>query len=61
MKYQVTAWVTAEVLEYNTYEVEAESEEDAKERFFKDGLLVDSIDSDYSMLDTSVDEVTLIK
>ena len=27
MKYQVTAWVTAEVLEYNTYEVEAESEE----------------------------------
>lgn len=61
MKYQVTAWVTAEVLEYNTYEIEAESEEDAKERFSKDGLLVDSIDSDYSMLDASIDKVTLIE
>ena len=45
-KYMIEAWAEVEYLEYRTYEIEAESEEDAKERFEEDGLIIDTIESD---------------
>ena len=45
-KYIIEAWAEVEYLEYRTYEIEAESEEDAKERFEEDGLIIDTIESD---------------
>ena len=42
-KYIIEAWAEVEYLEYRTYEIEAESEEDAKERFVEDGLIIDTI------------------
>ena len=45
-KYIIEAWAEVEYLEYRTYEIEAESEEDAKERFVEDGLIIDTIESD---------------
>ena len=45
-KYIVEAWAEVEYLEYRTYEIEAESEEDAKERFEEDGIIIDTIESD---------------
>ena len=45
-KYIIEAWAEVEYLEYRTYEIEAESEEDAKERFEEDGIIIDTIESD---------------
>ena len=45
-KYIIEAWAEVEYLEYRTYEIEAEPEEDAKERFVEDGLIIDTIESD---------------
>ena len=45
-KYIIEVWAEVEYLEYRTYEIEAESEEDAKERFEEDGLIIDTIESD---------------
>ena len=45
-KYIIEAWAEVEYLEYRTYEIEAEFEEDAKERFREDGIIIDSIESD---------------
>ena len=45
-KYIIEAWAEVEYLEYRTYEIEAESEEDAKERFEEDGIIIDSMESD---------------
>ena len=45
-KFIVEAWAEVEYIEYRTYGIEAESEEDAKERFEKDGLIIDTIESD---------------
>ena len=45
-KYIIEAWAEVEYLEYRTYEIEAESEEDAKERFEEDGLIIDTVESD---------------
>ena len=45
-KYIIEAWAEAKYLEYRTYEIEAESEEDAKERFEEDGRIINTIESD---------------
>ena len=45
-KYIIEAWAEVEYLEYRTYEIDAESEEDAKERFREDGIIIDSVESD---------------
>ena len=56
-KYIIEAWAEVEYLEYRTYEIEAESEEDAKERFEEDGLIIDTIESDCDTHSVKVNKI----
>ena len=48
MKYIIEAKAEATVWEHRYYEIEANSEKDAIKRCIEDGILVDSIESDYN-------------
>ena len=56
-KYIIEAWAEGEYLEYRTYEIEAESEEDAKERFREDGLIIDTVESDCDTHSVKVNKI----
>ena len=56
MKYRIEAKAEATVWERRFYEIEAESEEDAIDRCIKDGVLVDTVEGDYS-----TDDLLLVK
>lgn len=56
MKYIIEAKAEATVWENRQYEIEADSEEDAIDRCIKDGVLVDTVESDYS-----TDDLLLVK
>ena len=56
-KYIIEAWAEVEYLEYRTYEIEAESEEDAKERFREDGIIINTIESDCDTHSVKVEKI----
>lgn len=56
MKYIIEAKAEATVWEHRYYEIEADSEEDAIDRCIKDGVLVDTVESDHS-----TDDLLLVK
>lgn len=58
MKYRIEAKAEATVWEYRYYEIEADSEEDAIKRCISEGKLVDSIESDYSLNNLILTEIS---
>ena len=58
MKYRIGAQAEATVWEYRYYEIEADSEEDAIKRCISEGEFVDSIESDYSLNNLVLTEIS---
>lgn len=58
MKYKIEAKAEATVWEYRYYEIEADSEEDAIKRCSSEGFLIDSIETDYSLNNLVLTEIS---